>query len=191
MATLKRMFVVAGVAALILPIFILNSSSRANSSTKASRCTYVDLEVATTWGTGGLAGHFGVPFLIVNTSRYDCYLEGYPNLRFSSDPMHHRIVVQHGTVKNGAGAYAYVLPHRVLLKPGQIANFGMTAGDAANQQDRNRADCNVTAVYTELPVAGPQQFFENFIEFNLCFSDFTVITTAIQPGPVPRGFPNT
>jgi len=147
------------------------------------RCTDANLEVATAWGSGADAGHFGIPFLIVNTSPNTCYLDGYPKLSIStikSPP--HRIIVSHGS----SGFYADIKPRRVVLVPNGVASFGVSAVDALDQSYGDRASCTVDEVYTQLPVAGLRQNYQNAENFNICFSGFRVVVSAIQAGPSPK-----
>ncbi len=173
--------IVGGVIVLTLLIPNLALAVGAASTVRTvSRCTYDQLQVATTWGTGDLAGHYGVPFLIVNVGHTSCYLEGYATLRFDA-PVKHHITVDHVS-----GAYATVKPRRVVIAPGGIATFGLTIGEASNQGDTHVAACTVSDVYTALPVAGFNENYENSMEFNICFADYQVGITAIEPGPLPK-----
>ncbi len=151
------------------------------STPPVPRCTYDQLEVATTWGTGDLAGTYGVPILIVNIGHRSCFLEGYTKLLFDT-PTKHTITIERGP----SGAYAYVKPRRVDIKPGGIATFGVTIGEAANQSNTHVAACTVHDVYTDLPVSGFRENYENNIEFNICFAAYQVGITAIEPGPLPK-----
>jgi hypothetical protein len=171
------------VVALLLATLIPNIcvvGDATSATPQVPRCTYAQLQVATTWGTGDLAGHYGVPFLIVNVGHTSCYLEGYATLRFDA-PVKHHITVDHVS-----GAYATVKPRRVVITPGGIATFGLTIGEASNQGDTHIAACTVSDVYTALPVAGFNENYENNLEFNICFADYQVGITAIEPGPLPN-----
>lgn len=171
-------------ATLVLTTLLPNVSPAglaAATTPPVPRCTYNQLEVGTTWGTGDLAGHYGVPFLIVNIGHTACYLEGYAKLRFDAPTKHHVTVI-----RGSSGAYAYVKPRRVVIAPGGIAAFGVTIGEASNQSNTHIAACTVHDVYTDLPVAGFNENYENNMEFNICFADYQVGITAIESGPLPK-----
>ncbi len=157
----RRPFIyLAVVVATVFPNVALSGPASASA---VPQCSYDQINVATTWGTGGLAGKYGVPFLLVNVSHSSCYLEGYAKLDFSV-PTRHHIAINRGP----SGAYAYVKPRRVVIAPGRIATFGVTIGDASNQSNHHIAACTVSAVYTDLPVRGFRENYENDMAFNIC-----------------------
>jgi len=181
MVSWKKAFVcsVVTVTTLIPNVWLIGTAASAVPA--VPKCSYSQLEVGTTWGTGDLAGKYGVPFLIVNIGHSSCYLDGYAKLNFTVPTKHH-ITFDRGP----SGAYAYVRPQRVVIEPGRVATFGLTIGEAANQSNHNIAACTVSDVYTDLPVSGFQENYENDMGFNICFADYQVGITSIEPGPLPK-----
>jgi Protein of unknown function (DUF4232) len=148
-------------------------------------CSYRQLELAVAWGPGAAAGNLGIPFLIANTSRSACSLQGYPKLSFVPDKYQNRTLrVVHG----GGMIFPRVNPRLVVIKPGAVASFGVNYGDASNQQDPNGGRCQAQYVYVTLPVRNNtyDQTFEAIVNFNFCFTAFQVSVTSIQPGPLPK-----
>ena len=82
--------------------------------------------------------------------------------------------------------YASVKPNLIVIKPGADASFGLNYVDALNQQDSNGPSCTAEFIYVTLPVRGVVQNYETTVNFNFCFSGFSVGVTSIQSGPVPK-----
>jgi hypothetical protein len=164
--------------------FTITSLTTASASTTVRTCSYRQLEVGVAWGPGAAAGHIGIPFIIANTSKSTCSLEGFPKLNFGSAWHGKSIKVVNG----GSMIYPSVKPRLILIRPGRDASFGIDFGDASNQGDPYGAACSTSFVYITLPVRTDtfDQNFETPINFNFCYADFEVYLTSIQAGPMPR-----
>jgi hypothetical protein len=57
------------------------TAASASASTALRTCAYSQLVVAAGWGPGGFAGNLGIPFVIINTGKTSCTLEGRPRLQ--------------------------------------------------------------------------------------------------------------
>ena len=160
------------------------SPTNASASTPIPVCLNSHLEVAVAWGPGAAAGNIGVPFIIANTGKTSCRLEGYPKLSIPYAYKKRSVKV----VDGGGMVYGAVKPRVVTLRPGGDASFGLDYGDASNQQDPNGAACTAQYVYVTLPVRYQNiaSNYETTAIFNFCFSDFQVEVTSIQPGPLPK-----
>jgi hypothetical protein len=88
----------------------------------------------------------------------------------------------------GGNIFPAVKPRLVLIKPGTDASFGISFGDASNQEDPAGAPCTTQDVEIALPVKANQvpQNYETPIEFNFCAADFRVELTSIESGPLPK-----
>ncbi len=166
---------------------VINTGTTSGASTPSSvpKCSFRQLEFAVAWGPGAAAGSDGIPFIIANTSRTSCSLEGYPKLSFLPDKYQSRTLrVVHG----GGMIFPRVKTRLVVINPGADASFGVNYGDAANQNDPSGAACEVRYVYVTLPVRTDtyNQNFEGSVDFNFCFTGFLVSETAIQSGPLPK-----
>jgi hypothetical protein len=160
------------------------SMTRASASTTHPVCLSTQLEVAVAWGPGAAAGHIGVPFIIINTGKSSCTLEGYPKLIIGYSYKKRPVKV----VDGGGMVYGPVKPRVVTLRPDGDASFGFNYVDAANQQDPNGPACTAQYVEVALPVRD-REFASNFdttVIFNFCYSDFEVGVTSIQAGPSPK-----
>ena len=169
---------------LILPI-IASDSAVASVTRVIPTCSARQLEVAVAWGPDAAAGHIGVPFIIVNTSRTACSLKGYPKLTFSPSTYKGKSVI---TVDGGGMVYPPVSAQLVVIKPGAVASFGLNYTDVLNQQDPYGAACTARFAYITLPVKS-DTFSKNFqttMDFNFCYSGFAVSVTSIQARPVPK-----
>jgi len=160
------------------------SPSAASASKTVPVCANTQLEVAVAWGPGAAAGNIGVPFIIANTSKTSCTLEGYPKLGIYYSYKKRSVKV----VDGGGMVFGPVKPRVVVLRPGGDASFGLDYGDASNQQDPDGAACSTQYVYVDLPNRSPQfsPNFETTVIFNFCFTNFEVEVTSIQPGPYPK-----
>jgi len=174
--------------ALVAPLVTaINSGATSGASTPSTvpKCSYRQLELAVAWGPGAAAGNLGIPFIIANTSRTSCSLEGYPKFSF----LPNRYQSQTLRVVHGGGMiFPRVKTRLVVIKPGADGSFGVNYGDAANQNDPSGAVCEARYVYVTLPVrinSFPQNY-EASVDFNFCFTGFQVSETAIQSGPLPK-----
>jgi hypothetical protein len=169
------------IAGLALPVI---SSAPSSASTTVSECSYGQLEIAITSGTGGLAGHIGIPFLIANTGNKSCTVEGYPTLAFYSQGKHVNATVQHATSE----IYAEPKPALVTIGPDGVATFAISYTDAYNP-GRNTAACHVNAVRVSLPTINPEhEEYGASLNFDICQSNRKVRTTPIELGPTPKHF---
>jgi len=152
------------------------------ASPSVHECNYGQLEVAVAWGPGAAAGHIGIPFLIANTSKSTCTLEGFPTLHVYPAAGNKSVKVIH----SGGMIYGAVKPKLVVIKPGADASFGLNYVDALNQQDSNGPSCTAQSIYVTLPLQHDVENYETTVNFNFCYSGFEVGVTAIQFGPVPK-----
>jgi hypothetical protein len=148
-------------------------------------CYHSQLEVAVAWGLPPAAGTNGIPFLIANTGKSACRIEGYPHLTFVNGTYKKRAVK---VINGGGGLFATVKPRVVVIEPGGTASFGLGFGDAANQQDPDGAACTTQNIYVTLPVRVSQfpQNYETTVDVNFCFSNFEFSVTPIEAGPLPK-----
>jgi hypothetical protein len=159
--------------------------SGVSSAASIRACTYSQLEVAVAWGPGAAAGHIGIPFLIANTGKSACSLEGYPTLHIYPVPRNRGPVK---VIESGGMVYSPVKPKLIVIKPGADASFGLNYVDALNQGDSNGPACTAQTVDVTLPVRYDNfpQNYQTTVNFNFCYSGFAVSVTSIQSGPVPR-----
>jgi hypothetical protein len=170
------------IAGLALPVF---SSAQSSASSTVSECSYGQLEIASTSGTGGLAGHIGIPFLIANTGNKACTIEGFPALTFYSRGTKLKTTVRHGRSE----IYAEPKPTLVTIGPDGVATFALSYTDGYNP-GRNSAACNVNAVQVVLPTINPEhEGYGASLSFDICQSNHEVSITPIQLGPTPKHVP--
>jgi hypothetical protein len=143
------------------------------------------LEVAAGWGPGGFAGNVGIPFVIINTGKTSCTLEGHPRLQLLT--VHVNKTPIKVTTDVDDGVYGTVKPRLVILRPDSAASFGIDYGDAANQSDTNGPSCTLQEINVTLPTRPSNgQGYEISANFNICFSAFRVAVTSIEAGALPR-----
>lgn len=141
--------------------------------------------MAITSGTGGSAGNIGVPFLIANTGKKACTIEGFPTLDFYSNGKHVKTTVQH----KRSEIYAEPKPTLVTIGPDSVATFALTYTDGYAVA-HNTAACNVNSIQISLPTINPdhERYGASF-SFNVCQSNHDVSTTPIELGPIPEHVP--
>jgi len=157
------------------------------ASTAPSACAFSQLEVAVVSSSGAFAaaGNDGVPFLIVNTRRTACTLEGYPRLSFFPRGYKKTTIK---VIHNQGMIFAAVKPRFVTMKPGVAASFGLNYVDAANQQDPSGGPCMLHDIYVTLPlrIGTVQQSFDTTVNINFCFTAFVFSVTSIEARPLPK-----
>lgn len=176
-------------AALVLmavsPLVEFSASAASAASRRVPTCFHDQLEVAVAWDVPPAAGSNGIPFIIANTSKTTCSVEGYPKLAF--DPGTYKKWTLK-TYDGGGNMFPAVKPRLVVIKPGADASFGINFGDASNQEDPSGAPCTTQDVEITLPVKANDfpQNYEAPIEFNFCSADFGVEVTSLESGPLPK-----
>jgi hypothetical protein len=166
------------IAAFSLPVF---SSASSSASSTVGECSAGQLEIAITSGTGGLAGHIGIPFLIANTGNKACTIRGYPTLTFFSSGKQVKTTVQHGR----SGIYTEPKPTLVTIGRDGVATFALSYTDGYPVA-HNTAACNVNAVQVSLPTINPKhEGYGASLSFDMCQSNHEVSTTPIESGPTP------
>lgn len=163
-----------------------NVSVVASASPALRTCTYSQLVVAAGWGPGGFAGNEGIPFVIINTGKTSCSLEGRPKLQLFTEYVN-KTPIRVSTDVTGA-VYGAVKPRLVILKPDSAASFGLDFGDALNQQDTNGPSCTAQQINVMLPTRSNSnnQGYAVSANFNICYSGFRVSVTSIETGALPK-----
>ena len=155
----------------------------AMGATTIHRCSYAQLEVAIAWGPGGYAGTEASPFLVANTGLRACSLKGFPSLRFfTSLPTPAKVRVAH----SASQIFADPNPRLVVIRPGQVASFGLSYSDAFSPRNDNPKSCVSSTVDVSLPVTESNgRSYEDDLTFDLCQSNMRVSVTPIELGPTP------
>lgn len=170
----------------LVPIALIDGSP-ASANVDSHFCAASQLAVAITSSSGAnfAAGNVGIPFVIVNTSKDQCVLEGYPRLvAFPSSYRHHKVRFTNG----GGMIFVAVKARPVIIPAGATASFGVDYGDAYNQGDPNGGPCLLKRMTVYLPTEShPYAIpFSANVELNFCYTGFQFEVTAIQSGPTAK-----
>jgi hypothetical protein len=170
-------------------VLLLLCGAPVNAGASRSRvvptCFHNQLEVAVAWDEPPAMGSNGIPFIIANTSKSSCSIEGFPGLSIDPDRYKNRTVK---VIKGGGGIFLSVKPRPVVIKPGADASFGLNFGDGSNQQDPIGAACTTQNIFVTLPVRVNQfpQNYETTVNFDFCAADFEAAVTPFESGPLPK-----
>jgi hypothetical protein len=183
----SRLISISTIASSVFSGQILTSGIAQSATVVVPTCIQGQLQVAVEQGGGAIGPNVtrGYTFLVLNTATHDCSIRGYPwRIVFSTaiGGVTRKVSINH----RPTSLYAQPTADKVILRPGQVASFGLSFRYGKSVAMSIATNCQTQLVDFRLPAIAAQKFsFEFSVPIDICDSGRSVSVTPIEARSVP------
>jgi hypothetical protein len=183
----RALFAISAAASSAFVGQITTSDSAQSATVTNPTCIQGQLQVAMEQGGGAIGPRItrGYTFLVLNMATHDCSVRGYPwwvvlsNTRGNT----RKVFVNH----RPTSLYGQPKANEVILRPGQVASFGLSFRHGASVAMSVTANCLAQLVDFRLPAIMAAKFSYEFpILIDVCDAGRSVSVTPIEARSAPR-----